>query len=190
MSGLVHSSDTWSQNSGSSDYSELRCAGLSIVLEAVRWGDVIHVCSSIACWRWPVCPNTGVGRLCRSPHQESLLFVLHLQNSLVGRRAPREILSSDATYYKEYMGTMMVLTPITLSWRKFSFFCPFISGSYFCFSFPAFITFSETLVCLYHFLSFKPTCRCSLIVLHTKSTICGMRWNLVPITFSAIFWLT
>lgn len=77
-----------------------------------------------------------------------------LQNSVVKRRAPREILSSDAMYYKEYMGTLMVLTPITLSWRKFSFFCPFISSSYFCFSFPAFIIFFETL-CLYHFLSFK-----------------------------------
>lgn len=110
-----------------------------------------------------------------------------LQNSLVRHRAPGEILSSDAMYYKQYIGTLMVLTSITLSWRKFSFFCPFISGSYFCF--PALIIFSETLVCVYHFVSFKLTCSCSLIVLQAESTIFGIRWNLVPITFPTLFWL-
>lgn len=61
-----------------------------------------------------MCPNTGVGRLCTGRHQESLLFALRLQNSLVGRGASREILTSDGMYYKEYTGTMMVLTPVTL----------------------------------------------------------------------------
>lgn len=125
----VHSTHTWSQNLGSCDHKELWCAGLSSVLEPVRWGDVIHVYSSRTCWRSPVCPNTAVGCLCTGRHQDSLLFVLSLQKSLVGRRAPGEVRSSDAMYYKEYMRTMMVLTSITLSWRKFSFFWPF----YFCF---------------------------------------------------------
>lgn len=103
MSGLVHSSrHLVPKTLGSSDQGERRRSGLSPVLEPARWGDVIHVYSSITSWRSAVCSNTGVGRLCRSQHQESLLFVLRLQNSLVGRRAPREILSSEAMHYKEY----------------------------------------------------------------------------------------
>lgn len=126
ISMSVHSSETW--NSASCDQSELRCVGLSFMLEPACWGDWIHLYFSITCWRPPMCPNTGVGRLCAGRHQESLLFVLRLQNWLVGRRARREILSSDAMYYKEYIGTVMVLTSITLSWRKF-LLLPF----YFCF---------------------------------------------------------
>lgn len=60
------------------------------------------------------------------------LILLILKNlSLVWHRSLREVLSTDAMHYKEYMSTMMGLTPITLSWRKFSLFCPFVIVSCF-----------------------------------------------------------
>lgn len=169
---LGHSRDTWSHNSGSFDQSQQNCAGLSTgaCTSSPRWRDLCLLQQNLL-------EITSVlkhrsGPLCRSRHQEPLYFPsVCLQKPLsVGCGASREILSSDGMYYKEYMWTVMVLTPITLPWRKFSLFCPFISVSHFCFSFSSLHYFLWNLG-VFILLS---TCHCSLIVLEIESTIFGM----------------
>lgn len=99
-----------------------------------------------------------------------VLLFLHLQNpSLVGRRASREILSSGAMHYKDYVSTLMGLTPVTLPRKKVFSLLPF----YYCFLLFCFSS-SDTLVRLYPSLLYG-----LLNQIAIESAIFGMARNMM-----------